>query len=69
MSNVYLLRAATVASLTALMLAGAGWIATHEEELPVLEISASSEPVDAGYFPAAFVIEPNEAEPVYFDYY
>jgi hypothetical protein len=70
MQNLYLIRTATVVTLTAALL-GVGWISMPGDEAQIapqmVSLSALAEPT--AYFPAAYVLQPNEAEPEAYEYH
>lgn len=72
MSNLYLVRTATVVSLAALLL-GVGWMGMQGDEVSIapemVSISGAQAENTAYYFPAGFEIQPNESEPEVYDYY
>jgi hypothetical protein len=70
MQNLYLIRTATVVTLAAALL-GVGWMGMHADEAQIapamVPVAALAEPMV--YFPAGYVLQPNEAEPEAYEYY
>ena len=70
MQNLYLVRTATVVTLAAALL-GVGWMGMQGDEAQIapemVSVSAVGEPTL--YFPAGYVLQPNEAEAQPYEYH
>ena len=72
MQNVYLIRTATVVSITA-GLVGLGFLGMQSDQPQIspgmVSVSTASMSEPAYYFPAGFELQPNPSEPEYVEYY
>jgi hypothetical protein len=72
MSNLYLVRTATAVSIAALLL-GVGWMGMQSDEMQIspgmVAVSGAQAQSTDYYFPAGFIMQPNESEPEVYEYY